>query len=94
MILFSQKVTAQSKIAKFISSHERSDTDLCKKTTYDPATITQKDTKDSQSKKQTDLECIDAVKQILLDVDAKDLRSNQETSRLQRSIKDARKIRI
>lgn len=54
----------------------------------------QKDTRDSQNKKQTDLECIDAVKQILLDVDAKDLRSNQETSRLQRSIKDARKIRI
>ena len=74
MILFSQKVTAQSKITEFISSHERSDTDLCKKATYDPATVTQKDTGDSQSKKQTDLECIDAVKQILLDVDAKDLR--------------------
>lgn len=34
----------------------------------------QKDTRDSQNKKQTDLECTDAVKQILLDVDAKDLR--------------------
>lgn len=34
----------------------------------------QKDTGDSQNKKQTDLECIDAVRQILLDVDAKDLR--------------------